>query len=94
VPKNATPKLIPMPSSIDYNVKNDNDIVNKTINCQIGRIRYLADILAAAGILGSHVDNPHDNHLKGLRYLSRYLKGTPTLGLTLGGKKEIILLKH
>jgi hypothetical protein len=96
VPDNATPKLIPMPSSIDYNVKNDKDIVNKTINSEIGRIRYLADhtrpdILAAAGILGSHVENPHDNHLKGLRYLSRYLKGTPTVGLTLGGKKEIIL---
>jgi hypothetical protein len=38
MPENATPKLIPMPSRIDYNVKNDKDIVSKTINSQIGRI--------------------------------------------------------
>jgi hypothetical protein len=63
---------------------------------EIRRIRYLADhtrpdILAAAGILGSHVENPHKNRLKGLRYLSRYLKGTLTLGLTLVGQREVIL---
>jgi hypothetical protein len=30
-------------SSIDYNVRNDKNIVNNTINSEIGRIRYLAD---------------------------------------------------
>jgi hypothetical protein len=98
VPENATPKPIPMPSSIHYNLKNDGDIVYNTINSEIGRICYLADhtrpdILAAAGILGSHADYPHENHLKRLRYLSRYLKVTPILCLTLGDKKIILFRK-
>jgi hypothetical protein len=35
------------------------------------------DLLAGAGILGSHVNNPRDKHIKGLHYFNKYIKETP-----------------
>jgi hypothetical protein len=89
VPKNANPKLIPLPSTIDYNEPNKSS-QNRPIDHEIGKIRYLADhtrpdMLAGAGILGSHVSNPSDTHVKGLLHFNKYIKGTPHLGLTYSG---------
>jgi hypothetical protein len=95
VPRNSNPKKIPSRSTLDYNIKNDERIGNQSIDSQIGTIRFIAhhtrpDILAATGILGSHVANPHDVHKKALRHLSCFLKGTPEVGLTVGGDQEIL----
>jgi hypothetical protein len=91
VPHNANPKIVPIPFTINNHVKNDDKKQNPTINSEVGRLRYIVnhtrpDIFASAGILRP-VNNPHDNHLKALRHLSRYLNGEPDVGLTLGGEK-------
>jgi hypothetical protein len=64
VPKNANPKLIPLPTKIDFYEPN-----NRPIDHAIGKIRYLGDhtrpdMLAGAGILGSHVSNLSDKHIQ------------------------------
>jgi hypothetical protein len=84
VPKNANPKLIPLPSTIEFNEPNKSN-QNRPIDHEIGKIRYLADHTRPdhrAGILGSQVSNPSDNHIKGLLYFNKYIKRTPHLGLT------------
>jgi hypothetical protein len=92
VPKNANPKLIPLPSTIDFNESNKSN-QNKPIDHKIDKIRYLADhtrpdMLTGAGILGSHVSNPSDKHIKGLQHFNKYVKETPHLGLTYCGSSK------
>jgi hypothetical protein len=93
-PRNSNLKKIPIPSTLDYNIKNDESVGNQPIDSQIGTIRFIADhtrpdILASARILGSHMANPHNIHKKVLRHLSCFLKGAREVGLTLGGNQEM-----
>jgi hypothetical protein len=74
VPRNSNPKKIVIPTTLDYNIKNDERFGNQSIDSQIGTIRFIADhtrsdilavaAAAAAGTLVSHVVNPHDIHKK------------------------------
>jgi hypothetical protein len=49
------------------------------------------NLLASAGILGSHVRNPSNGHIKGLNHVNRYIKGTPNLGISFNGQAELDL---
>jgi hypothetical protein len=69
VPHNENPKIVSIPSTINYHAKTNDEKQNSTINSEVGRLRYIddhtrPDILAAAGILGSNVNKPHDKSPK------------------------------
>jgi hypothetical protein len=71
-------RSIPLPSTLDFTEPNKIDN-NNPVDSQIGSIRYLADhtrpdLLASAGILGSHVRNPSNRHIKGLSLSTDTLK--------------------
>jgi hypothetical protein len=84
----------PLDSTIDYRVKGD---PTKRLEIETGQNRYLADhvrpdILVASSLIGSHARDPHDVHIRGAARMKRFLRGTQTQGLVLGGSSPIIHL--
>lgn len=84
---------IPMPHTLDFSaVKEPTGI--EPIRDVVGGARYLADrtrpdLLTAVGLLGSAANNPTSTHLRGVRYLVRYLEGThDSHELVLGGEDK------
>ena len=89
IPPEAEPKSTPMSDSIDYSKTKEFE-VEKSIQPEVGQLRYLADhtkpdILAAVGLLGQVAAQPHQTHHKGIKHLARYLKGSREIPLILGG---------
>jgi hypothetical protein len=95
------PTDIPMPHTLDFSaVKEPTGI--EPIRDVVGGARYLADrtrpdLLTAVGLLGSAANNPSSTHLRGVRYLVRYLEGTcDSHELVLGGgdKTDVTLFGY
>jgi len=92
-PGDLPTKEIPLPSTIDYDIKGTEPSIQK----EVGQLRYLADrtkpeIQAAVGILGSAAAFPSKEHVKGTVWLAQYLKGCLDDSIVFGGKDNEILL--
>jgi hypothetical protein len=62
----------------------------------VGQLFYVAnntrpDLAAAVGIVSSYVNNPGPRHWQAVKRILRYVKGTLTLGLVLGGSTNILV---
>jgi hypothetical protein len=95
LPADASARGIPLPSTIDYSAKGDGSI--PPIQKEVGCLRFLADrtrpdILTAIGMLGSAAASPSAEHVKGVKYLGQYLKGTLDDSVTYGGNDKEVLL--
>ena len=97
IPHDANPKSTPMSDSVDYSKMTVETEIEKSIQPEVGQLRYLADhtkpdILTAVGLLGQVAAQPHQMHHKGIKHLARYLKGSRDIPLILGGTDEDINL--
>jgi hypothetical protein len=95
IPPAANPKSTPMSDSVDYSTKTIETEIEKSIQPEVGQLRYLADhtkpdILTAVGLLGQVAAQPHQTHHKGIKHLARYLKGSRDIPLILGGTDQEI----
>jgi len=97
IPNDANRKSTPMSDSVDYTKMTVETEIEKSIQPEVGQLRYLADhtkpdILTAVGLLGQVAAQPHQMHHKGIKHLARYLKGSRDIPLILGGTDEDINL--
>jgi len=95
IPPEANPKSTPMSDSVDYSTKTIETEIEKSIQPEVGQLRYLADhtkpdILTAVGLLGQVAAQPQQTHHKGIKHLARYLKGSRDIPLILGGTDQEI----
>jgi hypothetical protein len=86
--------ITPLDSTLDYRQSGDS---SKSLERDVGQIRYAADrtrpdIAIAASLLGAHAKDPHDVHTRGMRRTKRFLRGTQTQGIKLGGSTTDINL--
>jgi hypothetical protein len=79
-----------LPSTLDFTEPYN------SIDSQIGSIKNLVDhtrpdLLASAGILGNHVRNPSNRHIKILTHVNRYIKSVLNLEMSFSGQAELDL---
>jgi hypothetical protein len=93
--KDQSTKKSPLPDSVKFDHLGDN--TEKPIRDRIGTFRFLADrtrpsILEAVGLLGQASHNPSKIHIRGCNHLDRFLLGSKSTGIRLGGSDKIIKL--
>ena len=70
----------------------------KTYRGMIGSLLYITitrlDIMFSIGLYARFQSNPKQSHLKVVKRIFRYLKGTPSLGLWYPNSKNIELLTY
>lgn len=93
--KDQTSKDSPLPESVKFDKLGDN--TETPIRDRVGTYRFLADrtrpsILEAVGLLGQASHNPTKVHTRGCNHLDRFLLGSRSKGIKLGGSDRTILL--
>jgi len=93
--KDQTSKQSPLPESVKFDHLGDN--TETPIRDRIGTFRFLADrtrpsILEAVGLLGQASHNPSKIHIRGCNHLDRYLLGSKSRGIKLGGSDKNVIL--
>jgi len=86
------PCNVPLPYTVDYYAKCER--TEPPIHKEVGQIRFLADktrpdIAYTSNLLGTFAAEPSVRHVQALAHALRYLKGSTTKGLLLGGKDKI-----
>ena len=76
----------PMSTSTKLDIDKSGESFNKkTYRVMIGSLLYLIairpDIMFSVGLCAKFSSNPKQSHLKAIKRIFRYLKGTPKLGL-------------
>ena len=93
--KDQFPKESPLPESVKFDHLGDS--TEPPIRDRVGTYRFLADrtrpsILEAVGILGQASHNPSKTHVHGCNHLDRFLLGSKSRGIQLGGPDRCIKL--